>query len=234
MRIGAMAKGSGMIHPNMATMIAVITTDAAVSAAMLDRALRRAVNRSFNRLTVDGDTSTNDMALVMANCAAGNPPIEDEDYETFAAVLENVCAGLARRMAADGEGATKLVTVTVFGADTEDDAAEMARSVAGSNLVKAACFGADANWGRVLCALGYSGRAFNPETTNIRFSSKAGSVEVCKNGASVVFSEKDAKKILLENEIEIIAEVGKGRGTAAAWGCDLSYDYVKINGDYRT
>jgi glutamate N-acetyltransferase/amino-acid N-acetyltransferase len=235
-RIGAMAKGSGMIHPNMATMIAVVTTDAAISAAMLDRALRRAVNRSFNRLTVDGDTSTNDMALVMANGAAGNPPIEDEgpDYQAFAAALENVCVDLARRMAADGEGATKLVTVTVSGAETEDDAAALAKSVAGSNLVKAACFGADANWGRVLCALGYAERAFNPETTNIRFSSKAGSVEVCRNGASVVFSEEGAKKILLENEIEIIAEVGNGRGTATAWGCDLSYDYVKINGDYRT
>jgi glutamate N-acetyltransferase/amino-acid N-acetyltransferase len=225
-----------MIHPNMATMIAVITTDAAVSAALLDRALRRAVNRSFNRLTVDGDTSTNDMALVMANGAAGNPPIEDEgpDYEAFAAVLENVCVDLARQMAGDGEGATKLVTVTVSGAESEDDAAALAKSVAGSNLVKAACFGADANWGRVLCALGYAERAFNPETTNIRFSSKAGSVEVCKNGASVVFSEEAAKKILLEAEIEIAAEVGTGRGTATAWGCDLSYDYVKINGDYRT
>jgi glutamate N-acetyltransferase/amino-acid N-acetyltransferase len=203
---------------------------------MLDRALRRAVNRSFNRLTVDGDTSTNDMALVMANGAAGNPPVQDEgpDYEAFAAVLEDACVDLARQMAGDGEGATKLVTVTISGAESEDDAAALARSVAGSNLVKAACFGADANWGRVLCALGYSGRAFNPETTNIRFSSRAGSVEVCRNGASVVFSETDAKKILLEAEIEIIAEVGKGPGTAAAWGCDLSYDYVKINGDYRT
>jgi glutamate N-acetyltransferase/amino-acid N-acetyltransferase len=231
-----MVKGSGMIHPNMATMIAVITTDAAVSPAMLDRALRRAVNRSFNRLTVDGDTSTNDMALVMANGAAGNPPVESggPDYEAFAAALENVCAGLARQMARDGEGATKLVTVTVSGAESEEDAAALAKSVAGSNLVKAACFGADANWGRVLCALGYSGRAFNPETTNIRFSSKAGSVEVCRNGASVAFSEDEAKKILREEEIEIIVETGKGPGAAAAWGCDLSYDYVKINGDYRT
>ncbi|MDR0403753.1 MAG: bifunctional glutamate N-acetyltransferase/amino-acid acetyltransferase ArgJ [Treponema sp.] len=235
-RIGAMAKGSGMIHPNMATMIAVITTDAEVSPAMLDRALRRAADRSFNRLSVDGDTSTNDMALVMANGAAGNPALEDEgpDYRAFAAALESVCVNLARQMAADGEGATKLLTVTVSGAETEEDAAELAKSVAGSNLVKAACFGADANWGRVLCALGYAGRAFNPETTNIAFSSKAGTVKVCRNGEAVVFSEEDAKRILLEKEIEIVVETGRGPGTAAAWGCDLSYDYVKINGDYRT
>jgi glutamate N-acetyltransferase/amino-acid N-acetyltransferase len=234
--LGAMAKGSGMIHPNMATMIAVITTDAAISPAMLDKALRQAANRSFNRLTIDGDTSTNDMALVMANGAAGNPTIENEgpDYGAFAAALENVCVDLARQMAGDGEGATKMVTVTVSGAESEDDAAALAKSVAGSNLVKAACFGADANWGRVLCALGYAGRAFNPETANIRFSSKAGTIEVCKNGASVAFSEEEAKKILLETEIEIVTDVGKGPGTATAWGCDLSYDYVKINGDYRT
>ncbi|MDR1506259.1 MAG: bifunctional glutamate N-acetyltransferase/amino-acid acetyltransferase ArgJ [Treponema sp.] len=242
-RIGAMVKGSGMIHPNMATMIAVITTDAALSAPALDKALRRAVNRSFNRLTVDGDTSTNDIALVMANGAAGNFPVESESpaYEIFAAALESLCVDLARQMARDGEGATKLITVTVSGADSGEDADALAKSIAGSSLVKTACFGADANWGRVLCAMGYSGRDFNPETVNIRFRSKAGEVEVCRNGAQAVFSEASAKKILLEEEIEIIVELGNGAGTAAnsaaagtAWGCDLSCDYVKINGDYRT
>ncbi|GHV84780.1 arginine biosynthesis bifunctional protein ArgJ [Spirochaetia bacterium] len=243
-RIGAMVKGSGMIHPNMATMIGIITTDAAVSAPLLDKALRRAVNRSFNRLTVDGDMSTNDMVLIMANGAAGfgmdaavNIPIETEGpaYEAFAAALEGICITLTRQMARDGEGATRLLTVTVKGAASEEDAALLARSAAGSSLVKAAIFGADANWGRVLCALGYSGAAsFNPEKTAVSFSSLAGSIEVCKNGGSVPFSEETAKKILLEEEIEIQVTVGEGDGEASAWGCDLSYDYVKINGDYRS
>jgi len=235
-RIGAMVKGSGMIHPNMATMICVITTDAAISAAMLDAALRRAVNRSFNRLTVDGDMSTNDMALVMANGAAGNPLIDDKGaaWETFAAALETVCVGLAKAMARDGEGATRLLTVTVSGAACEEDAAVLARSVAASSLVKAACFGADANWGRVLCALGYAGVAFKPEETSVEFASAAGSILVCKNGESLPFSEEKAKQILLEEEIEIRVIAGSGEGRATAWGCDLTYDYVKINGDYRS
>ncbi|MDR2702456.1 MAG: bifunctional ornithine acetyltransferase/N-acetylglutamate synthase [Spirochaetaceae bacterium] len=236
LRIGAMVKGSGMIHPNMATMICVITTDAAVTAPMLDRALRRAVNRSFNRLTVDGDMSTNDMALIMANGAAGCCLIDSEGpaWEAFALALEEVCAGLARAMARDGEGATRLVTVTVDGAACEEDAAALARSVAGSSLVKAACFGADANWGRVLCALGYAGVAFEPEETSVTFASAAGDVPVCKNGGSLPFSEEKAKQVLLEEEIEIRVVAGKGPGRASAWGCDLSYDYVKINGDYRS
>ncbi|MDR2663292.1 MAG: bifunctional glutamate N-acetyltransferase/amino-acid acetyltransferase ArgJ [Treponema sp.] len=235
-RIGAMVKGSGMIHPNMATMIGIITTDAAVGAGELDRALRRAVNRSFNRLTVDGDTSTNDMVLAMANGAAGNPLIAAEGpaYEAFAGALEALCIKLARAMARDGEGAGRLLTVTVEGAASEEDAAVLARSVAGSSLVKAACFGADANWGRVLCALGYAGVPFEPERTSVRFAGAPGSVTVCRDGCALPFSEEDAKRILLEEEIEILAVVGNGPGAASAWGCDLSYDYVKINGDYRS
>jgi glutamate N-acetyltransferase/amino-acid N-acetyltransferase len=235
-RIGAMVKGSGMIHPNMATMIAVICTDAAISAPLLDKALRSAVNRSFNRLSIDGDMSTNDMALIMANGAAGNPPIESEGpaFEAFAGALEDVCICLTRQMARDGEGATKLVTVSVCGAASEEDAAHFAKSVAGSSLVKAACFGADANWGRVLCALGYAGISFRPEGVHVSFASKAGSIEVCKNGGPENFSEDTAKKILLEDEIEINISMGNCRGEAKAWGCDLTYDYVKINGDYRT
>jgi glutamate N-acetyltransferase/amino-acid N-acetyltransferase len=235
-KIGAMTKGSGMIHPSMATMICVITTDAAITATMLDRALRRAVNRSFNRLTVDGDMSTNDMTLIMANGAAKNSLIDGEgpDWEAFAAALEEVCTGLARAMARDGEGASRLITVTVSGAVCEEDAAVLARSVAGSSLVKTACFGADANWGRVLCALGYAGIPFKPEETSVEFASAAGSLVVCKNGGPLSFSEEKAKQILSEEEIEIRCVVGSGNSRASAWGCDLSYDYVKINGDYRS
>ncbi|MDR0598801.1 MAG: bifunctional ornithine acetyltransferase/N-acetylglutamate synthase [Treponema sp.] len=241
-QMGAMAKGSGMIHPNMATMICIITTDAAITAPLLDRALRRAVNRSFNRLTVDGDMSTNDIALIMANGAAGNAPIESEgpDYEAFAAALEGLCVNLTRQMARDGEGAGRLLTVTVQGAAREEDAALLARTVAGSNLVKAACFGADANWGRVLCALGYAkpggaGDAlFEPEAVSVVFASAAGAIQVCGNGESFLFSEREAKRILMEEEIDIDVTVGTGPGRAQAWGCDLTYDYVRINGDYRS
>jgi glutamate N-acetyltransferase/amino-acid N-acetyltransferase len=251
-RIGAMVKGSGMIHPNMATMIGIITTDAAISASALDSVLRRAVNRSFNRLTVDGDMSTNDIALIMANGAAGsaegNIPIagaEGPAYTAFAEALEGLCIQLARAMARDGEGAARLVTVTVRGAASEEDAAVLARSVAGSSLVKAACFGADANWGRVLCALGYAGIPFEPADVSVEFASAAGKILVCKDGGSVLFSEEDAKKILLEEEIEILVAIKNtaagstaagtsGAAAASAWGCDLTYDYVKINGDYRS
>ena len=235
-RIGAMTKGSGMIHPNMATMICVITTDAAINAVMLDKALRRAVNRSFNRLTVDGDMSTNDMAIVMANGAAENNLINGEGpaWETFASALETVCTTLAKAMARDGEGATRLISVTVSGAASEENAAALARSVAGSSLVKAACFGADANWGRVLCALGYAGIPFKPEEASVTFASPAGSLPVFKNGEVLSFSEEKAKTILMEEEIDIHAIVGNGNCEAVAWGCDLSYDYVKINGDYRS
>ena len=235
-RIGGMAKGSGMIHPNMATMLSFITTDAAISPASLDGCLRRAVRRSFNRLTVDGDTSTNDTVIIMANGAAGNPPIEQgsSDEQTFAAALEAACVSLARQMARDGEGATKLLTVTVTGARDEDAARVLAKSVAASSLVKAACFGADANWGRILCALGYAGADFDPAGVQVRFKSRAGEIAVCAKGASLPFDEDYAKRILSEEEIEILADLGGGSGSATAWGCDLTYDYVKINGDYRS
>jgi len=241
-RIGAMAKGSGMIHPDMATMLAFITTDAVILPSALDSSLRRAVKRSFNRLTVDGDTSTNDMVLVMANGEAGNTPItgdndagdNDDSYEIFCGALEQVCVSLVRKMARDGEGATKLVTVTVTGAQNEEIAAALAKSVASSSLVKAACFGADANWGRVLCAMGYARADFLPEKTDVIFRSRAGEIEVCKNGESVPFSEEKAKSILSEEEIEILINIQQGSGKASVWGCDLTYDYVKINGDYRS
>jgi glutamate N-acetyltransferase/amino-acid N-acetyltransferase len=236
-RIGAMAKGSGMIHPDMATMLAFITTDAAILPSALDLGLRRAVKRSFNRLTVDGDTSTNDMVLIMANGEAGNTPItgdNDNSYEIFCGALEQVCVSLARKMARDGEGAAKLVTVTVTGAQSEEIAEALAKSVASSSLVKAACFGADANWGRVLCAMGYAQADFLPEKTDVSFQSRAGEIEVCKNGEAVSFSEEKAKSILSEEEIEILINVQQGSGKASVWGCDLTYDYVKINGDYRS
>jgi glutamate N-acetyltransferase/amino-acid N-acetyltransferase len=232
-----MTKGSGMIHPNLATMLCFITTDVAVSRELLDKALRRAARLSFNRLTVDGDTSTNDMVLVMASGAAGNLPVETEGpgYERFAGALERLCIRLARAMARDGEGAGKLVTVSVKGAGDEEAAEVLARSVASSSLVKAACFGADANWGRVLCAMGYSGADFDPGRTGVCFSSSAGRIPVCERGIPLPFSEEEAKRILSEEEIEIEIEIaGGGEGSAVVWGCDLSYDYVKINGDYRS
>jgi glutamate N-acetyltransferase/amino-acid N-acetyltransferase len=235
-RLGGMVKGSGMIHPNMATMLCFITTDAAISRELLDRALRRAAGLSFNRLTVDGDTSTNDMVLVMAGGRAGNPSITSEGpgYGAFAAALEALCVKLTRAMARDGEGASRLMTVTLRGAADGEDAEILAKSVAASSLVKAACFGADANWGRVLCALGYAGPAFDPAAVEVRFGSPAGEILVCRGGASVPFSEEDAKRILSEEEIEILISLGTGPGAATVWGCDLTYDYVKINGDYRS
>ncbi|GHT67661.1 arginine biosynthesis bifunctional protein ArgJ [Spirochaetia bacterium] len=235
-RIGGMTKGSGMIHPNMATMLCFVTTDAAINRELLDRALRAAVKHSFNRVTVDGDTSTNDTILVMANGEAGNAliNIEGTDYQLFAEALEDVCIKLARAMARDGEGATRLVTISVKGAKDEDTAETLAKSIASSSLVKAACFGADANWGRVLCAMGYSGADFDPDKTDVFFASAKGSILVYKQGAPVQFSEEEAKKILLEEEIEINVKLSGGIGSAAVWGCDLTYDYVKINGDYRS
>ncbi|GHU23783.1 arginine biosynthesis bifunctional protein ArgJ [Spirochaetia bacterium] len=235
-RIGAMVKGSGMIHPNMATLLGFITTDAVISRTMLDTALRQAVKRSFNRLTIDGDTSTNDMVLIMANGMAGNIPLDSkgQDFDSFASGLETLCIRLAREMARDGEGATKLICVSVSGAESEDDASVLAKSVAGSALVKTAMFGSDANWGRVLCALGYAGLSFDPAATAVSFKSRAGSVPVCKNGESVAFSEESAKRILSEDEIDIEITVGTHSGRATVYGCDLSYDYVKINGDYRS
>jgi len=235
-RIGGMTKGSGMIHPNMATMLCFITTDAAIDRELLDASLRSAVRRSFNRVTVDGDTSTNDTVIIMANGASGAPRITagSPAYEVFARALEDSCVKLARAMARDGEGATKLVSVTVNGAADETAAETLAKSVAASSLVKAACFGADANWGRVLCALGYAGVEFDPARVNVRFKNTAGEIAVCSNGGSVPFSEEQAKKILSGEEIEILVDVGAGSGSATVWGCDLTYDYVKINGDYRS
>jgi glutamate N-acetyltransferase/amino-acid N-acetyltransferase len=239
-RIGAMAKGSGMIHPNMATMLAFITTDAVIDSSLLDSSLRNTVKKSFNRLTVDGDTSTNDMVVIMANGEAGNRSItaDSADYEIFYSALEKVCVSLARMMARDGEGATKLVTVTVNGALNEETSEVLAKAIAGSSLVKAACFGADANWGRVLCAMGYgavnAGVDFSPEKTDVSFKSKAGEIMVCKNGETVPFSEEKAKEILSEEEIEIYISLRDGIAKVSVYGCDLTYDYVKINGDYRS
>ncbi|MCL2043096.1 MAG: bifunctional glutamate N-acetyltransferase/amino-acid acetyltransferase ArgJ [Treponema sp.] len=235
-RIGGMAKGSGMIHPNMATMLCFLTTDAAISRELLDKSLHRAVSRSFNRLTVDGDTSTNDMVVVMANGASGIPAITEEDdgYELFAGALEACCVKLVRAMARDGEGATKLVTVTVNGTDDEATAETLAKSIASSSLVKTACFGADANWGRILCAMGYSGAEFDPLQTTVAFKSTAGEITVFKNGEPFPFYEEDAKNILSQEEIEIIITIGNENNAVSVWGCDLTYDYVKINGDYRS
>lgn len=236
-RIGAMAKGAGMIHPNLATMLCFVTTDAAVEAPVLAAALKEAVRTSFNRVTVDGDTSTNDCVLVLANGAAGNAPVAagSPAYAAFAAALGACCRELAVAVARDGEGATKLVECSVSGAPTEADAETLAKAVVSSSLVKAACFGADANWGRVLCAMGYSGADFDPASVDVSFSSAAGTVAVCSAGASLPFSEEIAKKVLSEAEIRILVDLRTGGpGAATAWGCDLTYDYVKINGDYRS
>ncbi|MDR2575561.1 MAG: bifunctional glutamate N-acetyltransferase/amino-acid acetyltransferase ArgJ [Treponema sp.] len=234
-RIGGMVKGSGMIHPNMATMLCFLTTDVSISRELLEASLQQAVRRSFNRVTVDGDTSTNDMILIMANGASGLiVAAGSAEYEAFNLALEAACVSLSKAMARDGEGATKLVTVTVNGAADEKTAEVLAKSVAASSLVKAACFGADANWGRILCAMGYSGAEFDPDRTSVSFKSNTGEIAVCSNGGPVPFSEDKAKAVLSEEEIEILINAGGGSGSASAWGCDLTYDYVKINGDYRS
>jgi glutamate N-acetyltransferase/amino-acid N-acetyltransferase len=230
--IGAMAKGSGMIHPNMATMLCFITTDAAVEPGCLNQALKYAADRSFNLVTVDGDTSTNDMAVILANGMAGNEVIREEnsDYARFRDALTEVCVSLAKDIARDGEGATKLITVEVTGAATEKDARLVARAVAGSNLVKAAVFGRDANWGRIICAAGYSGAGFDPEKVDIFL----GDEQVASQGGSIDFSEEHALEILGKDAVTITLDLNSGDCSATAWGCDLSYDYVKINADYRT
>ena len=235
-RMGGIAKGSGMIHPNMATMLVFITTDAAISPEMLQKALRTDVTKTFNMLSIDGDTSTNDMVTVLANGMAGNKEItcEGEDFTTFMTALNTLTVQLCRTIVGDGEGATKLLECVVSGTDTEEAAKIAAKSVICSSLFKAAMFGADANWGRVLCAIGYSGAAVDVTKIGVSFKSKAGQVTVCENGAGVDFSEEIAKQVLLEKEIEIIVTAGSGPYSATAWGCDLTYDYVKINGDYRT
>ena len=235
-RMGGIAKGSGMIHPNMATMLVFITTDCAISAQLLHKALSTDVQNTFNMTSVDGDTSTNDMVAILANGMAGNEEIteEGEDFAVFMEALNTITVHLCKMIAGDGEGATKLLECTVVGADTQEAAKIAAKSVITSSLMKAAMFGADANWGRVLCAIGYSGADVDVNKIGVTFRSKAGSVTVCKNGAGILFSEELAKKVLLEKEIEIYITAGDGPGKATAWGCDLTYDYVKINGDYRT
>ncbi len=235
-RLGGIAKGSGMIHPNMATMLVFITTDVAISAPMLQKALSTDIASTFNMVSVDGDTSTNDMVSVLANGCAGNDEIvsEGEDFDIFMKALNTVTVGLCRMIAGDGEGATKLLECKVFGASDEATAKTVAKSVICSSLLKAAMFGADANWGRVLCAIGYSGADVDVHKIDVSFRSAAGEICVCQNGAGIEFSEEKAKEILLQKEIEILVTLNAGSAAACAWGCDLTYDYVKINGDYRT
>ncbi len=235
-RMGGIAKGSGMIHPNMATMLVFITTDAAISPAMLQKALQADIKDTFNMVSVDGDTSTNDMVTVLANGMAGNAVItaEGEDFAAFMQALNTVTVSLCRMIAADGEGATKRLECAVTGAADTATAKTVAKSVICSSLLKAAMFGADANWGRVLCAIGYSGATVDVTKVDVSFRSAKGTISVCQSGAGIPFSEEDAKAILLEKEIDILIELNSGAACATAWGCDLTYDYVKINGDYRT
>ena len=235
-RIGGIAKGSGMIHPNMATMLVFITSDVAISPALLQKALSNDIKNTFNMLSVDGDTSTNDMVTVLCNGLAGNEEIteENEDFAEFMKVLNSVNVHLCRMIAADGEGATKMLECSVTGAKTKEDAKKVAKSVVCSSLLKAAMFGADANWGRVLCAIGYSGAEVDVKGIAVSFESAAGKISVCKAGMGIEFSEELAKKVLSEKEINIIVELSDGDFDSTAWGCDLTYDYVKINGDYRS
>ena len=234
--IGGIAKGSGMIHPNLATMLVFITTDAAISPEMLQKALSGDVQNTFNMVSVDGDTSTNDMVTVLANGMAGNEIVtaEGADFDAFMAALNSVTVYLCRCIAGDGEGATKLLECKVSGASDLATAKTVAKSVICSALTKAAMFGADANWGRVLCAIGYSGADVDVDKIDVAFASKAGEIKVCENGAGIDFSEEKAKEILLCDEIEILVDLGMGDVKSTAWGCDLTYEYVKINGDYRT
>ena len=235
-RLGGIAKGSGMIHPNMATMLVFLTTDAAISPAMLQKALSGDIQSTFNMISVDGDTSTNDMVCILANGLAGNEEItaEGESFSAFMQALNTVNVHLCRSIAGDGEGASKLLECAVTGAADEAAAKTVAKSVVCSSLTKAAMFGEDANWGRVLCAIGYSGAPVDVGKVGVVFRSKAGSVELCRDGAGVPFSEEEAARILHEPEIEILVSLGDGQASATAWGCDLSYEYVRINGDYRT
>ena len=235
-RMGGIAKGSGMIHPNMATMLVFITTDCAISSQLLQKALSGDIKNTFNMLSIDGDTSTNDMVTVLANGLAGNETItaEGEDFDAFMKALNTITVQLCRMIAGDGEGATKLLECKATGADTLEAAKLSCKSVICSSLLKAAMFGADANWGRILCAIGYSGADVDVSRIGVSFRSAAGQIEVCRDGSGVPFSEELAKQILLEKEIEILVTLGNGPYSATAWGCDLTYDYVKINGDYRT
>ena len=235
-KIGGISKGSGMIHPNMATMLCFVTTDCAISPEMLQKAITASADETFNMISIDGDTSTNDTYAVLANGMAGNPEItaEGPDFDLFCDALRAVCRTLSKLMAGDGEGATKLLICQTTGAQDRATARTVAKSVICSTLFKAAMFGADANWGRVLCAIGYSGAAVDVEKIDVSFRSAAGQVDVCQNGAGIPFSEEEASKVLKENEITILVHLHQGEASAEAYGCDLTYDYVKINGDYRT
>jgi glutamate N-acetyltransferase / amino-acid N-acetyltransferase len=234
--IGSMAKGSGMIEPNMGTMLSFLTTDLSISPELLDEALRSSVAITYNRVSVDGDTSTNDMILILANGLAKNPTIteKDENYNTFLDALTTLNTIMAKNIAKDGEGATKLLECQIIGANTEQDAVVLGKSVINSSLVKTAMFGSDANWGRILCALGYTKIDFDPEKVDVSFESSAGTIKVCEAGSSLPFDEYKAKEILNENEIIIKVNLFLGDYSAYVWGCDLSYEYVKINGDYRS
>ena len=235
-KIGGIAKGSGMIHPNMGTMLAFLTTDCAISPPMIQKALVDATNKSFNRVSVDGDTSTNDMLTLMANGLAGNNEITEpgDDYNNFTTALNILCIELAKAIAADGEGATHLITCRVSNANNEADAETISKSVISSTLTKAAIFGTDANWGRVLCAMGYSGVEFDPSIVSIAFESDAGRITVCENGKGLPFEETYAKSILTQHDITIDINMNSGTAKCTCWGCDITYDYIKINGDYRT
>ena len=234
--IGGMCKGSGMIHPNMCTMLSFLATDAAISKEMLQAALSETVEDSYNMISVDGDTSTNDTVLLLANGLAGNPEITEKgaDYETFKEALAAINTELAKMIAGDGEGATALMEAKVSGAATKEDAKRMARAIISSDLSKAAIFGHDANWGRFLCAMGYSGATFDPDAADIFIESAAGRLQLVKGGMATDYSEEEASRILSEPEVRILADVHAGEGSATAWGCDLTYDYVKINADYRS
>ena len=234
--VGGMCKGSGMIHPYMCTMLAFVTTDANISKEMLQKCVSADVKDTFNMISVDGDTSTNDTLLVLANGMAENPEIteENEDYKAFAKALNRVNTWLAKKMAGDGEGATALFEVKIVGAESKEQAVILSKSVVTSSLVKAAIYGHDANWGRILCAMGYSGAQFDPEKVDLYFESAAGKIQIIENGVAVNYSEEEATKILSEPEVTAIADVKMGDATATAWGCDLTYDYVKINADYRS
>lgn len=234
--VGGMSKGSGMIHPNMCTMLAFVTTDLNISKELLDEAVKNDVVDTFNMISVDGDTSTNDTLLVLANGAAGNEPVteKNEVYEKFCEALHQVNETLAKKMAGDGEGATALFEVRIVGAETKQQARILSKAVIGSNLTKAAIFGHDANWGRILCAMGYSGAEFDPDCVDLFFESSAGKIQILKDGRALNYSEEQATEILAQPEVAAVADLHMGSESATAWGCDLTYDYVKINADYRS
>ena len=234
--LGGMCKGSGMIHPNMCTMLGFLTTDVAISKELLQKALSTVVKDTYNMVSVDGDTSTNDTVLLLANGAAGNDELteENEDYQTFLDALLYVNTCLAKKIAGDGEGATALFEVKVVGAESKEQAVTLSKSIITSNLTKAAIFGHDANWGRILCAMGYSGAQFDPEKVDLYFESAAGKLKIIENGVALDYSEEEATKVLSEKAVTAVADIKMGEASASAWGCDLTYDYVKINADYRS